>query len=127
MKKLSIIIIGVSVLFTSCVKNMSTTLNVDPKGSQTATGSGLFTDGELSFVNTYNTTSIAISPFRVISQVWTENTYVYEANYNFAAYNAPGGFWQNEYVTTIHNLDLAKQQFPNNWPGTPAGLRNCLD
>lgn len=127
MKKLSIFTIAVSVLFASCVKNMSTTLNVNPKGSQTANAEGLFTDGELAFVNTYNTTSIAVAPFRVISQEWTENTYVYEANYNFAAYNAPGGFWQNEYVNTIHNLDLAKQAFPNNWGGTAAGLRSSLD
>lgn len=127
MKKISIFTIAVSVLFASCVKNMSTTLNVDPKGSQMATPEGLFTDGELSLVNTYNTTSIAVAPFRVISQEWTENVYVYEANYNFAAYNAPGGFWQNMYVNTIHNLDLAKQQFPDNWPGTASGLRSCLD
>ena len=40
MKKLSIFTIAVSVLFASCVKNMSTTLNVDPKSSQMATPEG---------------------------------------------------------------------------------------
>ena len=126
MKRLSIITIAASVLLGSCVKNMSTTLNVDPKSSPSATAAGLFTDGELNLVNTYNTTSVSVAPFRVISQEWAENSYVYEANYNFANYNSPGGFWQALYVNSIHNLDLAKQQFPNNWPGSAAGLNNCL-
>jgi len=126
MKRLSIIAIAASVLLANCTKNASDTLNVDPKSASSATAAGLFLDGELNFVNTYNTTSISVSPFRVIAQEWAENTYVYEANYNFAAYNAPGGFWNSLYVNTIHNLDLAKQNFPNNWPGTAGALRNSL-
>jgi hypothetical protein len=126
MKRLSIITIAASILFANCTKNASEILNVDPKSASSATAPGLFLDGELSFVNTCNTTSIAVAPFRVISQEWAENTYVYEANYNFAAYNAPGGFWQNMYVNTIHNLELAKQNWPAGFGGTQAELRNNL-
>jgi hypothetical protein len=126
MKRLSIIAIAASVLFANCTKDPSETLNVDPKSANSATAAGLFLDGELNLVNTYNTTSIAVAPFRVISQEWTENTYVYEANYNFAAYNAPGGFWNSLYVNTIHNLDLAKQNWPVGWPGTAGQLRNNI-
>ena len=126
MKRLSIIAIAASVFLANCTKNASETLNVNPKSASSATAAGLFLDGELNLVNTYNTTSIAVAPFRVLSQEWAENTYVYEANYNFAAYNAPGGFWNSIYVNTIHNLDLAKQTFPQNWPGTAGALRNSL-
>jgi hypothetical protein len=127
MKRLSIIAIAATVLFANCTKDISNTLNVDPKSPSAATSAGLFTDGELALANTYTTTSISVAPFRVISQEWAENTYVFEANYNFADYNSPGGFWQALYVNAIHNLDLAKQQFPATWSGSEAGLRSSMD
>jgi hypothetical protein len=127
MKRLSIIAIAASVLFANCTKDPSENLNKDPKAASSATAAGLFLDGELSFVNSYNTTSVAVAPFRVVSQEWVENTYTYESNYNFSAYNAPGGFWQNLYVNTIQNLDQAKLNFPVGWPGTAGQLRNCID
>ncbi len=118
--------IAATLLLTNCTKDISNSLNHNPKAAPTTLGSAEFTQGELNLVNTYNTTSIAVAPFRVISQEWTENSYVYEANYNFSAYNSPGGFWASVYVGTLHNLDLAKQQFPVGWGGTAGGLRNCL-
>ena len=65
--------------------------------------------------------------FRVISQEWTENSYIYEAIYDFAVYDCPDGWWNSMYVNVIHNAELAKQAFPVNFPGTPAQLRNDLD
>lgn len=126
MKKLSIFSIAAALLFASCTKDMSSTLNRDPKKSSTGIGGALFLQGQLNLTNTYNTTSVGIAPFRVLSQEWTENTYTYEANYNFSAYNAPGNFWNNLYVNSIHNLELAKQSFPTNFQGTPGQLRNDL-
>lgn len=66
------------------------------------------------------------APFRVLSQEWTENAYTYEANYVLSYYNSPNGFWNNLYVNTIHNLNLAKQAFPKNFLGAPVTLRNDL-
>jgi Starch-binding associating with outer membrane len=123
MRKLSIISMAASLLFFSCTKDLSS-LNEDPKNSTTAIGTALFTQGELNFVNAYTTTSISTAPFRVLSQEWTENTYTTEANYNLAQYNSPTGWWNNLYVNTIHNLVQAKQQFPNNFTGPAAQLRN---
>src|SRR5580704_13139484 len=107
MKRLSIITIAASVLFANCTKNASENLNVNPKAASSATAAGLFLDGELNLVNTYNTTSIAVAPFRVVSQEWTENTYTYEANYNFAVYDCPDGWWNSMYINVIHNAELA--------------------
>ena len=123
MRKLSIISVAASLLFVNCTKDLSS-LNIDPKNSTVAIGSALFTQGELNFINANTTTSISIAPFRILSQEWTENTYTNEANYNLAAYNSPNGFWNNLYVNSIHNMEQAKQQFPSNFTGTAAQLRN---
>lgn len=127
MKKISIILIASAVFAVSCTKNASDELNQNPKSSSTGIGTALFLYGEQSLVNTYNTTSVGISPFRVISQEWNENSYEYESTYNLSYYNSPGNFWNNLYVNTIHNLELAKQSFPVGFLGTAGQLRNDLD
>jgi SusD/RagB-like outer membrane lipoprotein len=125
MKKFSIITIAASLLLASCTKNIGS-LNKDPKSATTPVGTALFLQGEMNLSNALTTTSIGIAPFRVLSQEWSENSYVYEANYQFGPYNAPGGFWDNLYVNSIHNLELAKQAFPLNFLGTPGALKNDL-
>ena len=82
MKKISIILIASAVFAVSCTKNASDELNQNPKSSSSGIGTALFLYGEQSLVNTYNTTSVGISPFRVISQEWNENSYEYESDYN---------------------------------------------
>src|ERR1700733_1117928 len=129
MKKISIASLAIAgtLLLTNCTKDISNTLNHDPKQASVGIGPALFLSGERSLmINVVNSTSVAVAPFRVLSQEWAENAYVYESNYNFAAYNAPGNFFNNLYVNTIHQLELAKQSFPNNFLGTPGQLRNDL-
>jgi hypothetical protein len=125
MKKLSIIAIAASLLFADCTKDL-TSLNHNPKASSTAIAPALFLQGQFSLVQAYNTTSVSSAPFRVISQEWVENTYVYESNYNLSYYNSPNGFWNNLYINAIHQLNLAKQSFPVNFLGTPGQLRNDI-
>jgi len=93
---------------------------------------------EKSLVDVYTTTSVSVAPFRVVAQSWTENTYVYEAQYNFSAYQAPDGFWNYIYagpaytpgVTppgtgVLNNLYSAKQAWPSQEVDT-AVLHNDL-
>jgi hypothetical protein len=127
MKKISIAIITAATLLgAGCTKNMSVALNQNPKASSTGIGTALFLQGELNLTNTYNTTSVSVAPFRVISQEWNENSYEYESTYNLSYYNSPGNFWNNLYVNTIHNLNLAKQSFPVGFQGTAGELRNDI-
>jgi hypothetical protein len=127
MKKISIVLLSAATLLAAgCQKNMSEVLNKDPKAAPTTLGTAQFTDGEFSLTNTITTTSVSVSPFRVISQVWNENSYEYESNYNLTYYNSPGGFWNNLYINTIHNLDLAKEFMPSQYFSTPADLRNSV-
>jgi hypothetical protein len=127
MKKISIVLLSAATLLAAgCQKNMSEVLNKDPKSAPTTLGTAEFTDGEFSLTNTITSTSVSISPFRVISQEWNENSYEYESDYNLSYYNSPGGFWNNLYVNTIHNLDLAKANYPSQYWATPGDLRNSL-
>jgi hypothetical protein len=130
MKKILIIILPVCALFASCTKHI-TELNSNPKGPSTdIPATALFLQGEKSLVDVYTTTSVAVSPFRVIAQSWTENNYVYEAQYNFSAYQAPDGFWNYIYAGPVagpgfpagsgvlNNLIAAKAAFQQNEPDT---------
>jgi len=125
MKKISIVLLSAATLLTAgCQKNMSEVLNKDPKSAPSALGTALFSQGEMNLANTITTTSVSVAPFRVISQEWNENEYEYESDYNLTYYNSPGGFWNNLYVNTIHNLDLAKANYPGQYWATPGDLSN---
>ena len=127
MKKISIVLLSAATLLSAgCVKNMSEVLNKDPKSAPSALGTALFTQAEMNLSNTITTTSVSVSPFRVISQEWNENSYEYESDYNLSYYNSPGGFWNNLYVNTIHNLDLAKANYAGQYWATSADLRYSL-
>ncbi len=112
-------------LFSACTKKI-TDLNYDPKNPVTGLASAVFLQGEKNLSDAYTSTSVASAPFRVLAQSWTENTYVYEAQYNFAAYQAPDGWWNNLYVGVLRNLHQAKILFPQQVIGDSVGLRNDL-
>lgn len=99
-------------------------MNTDPKNPVAVPSATVFTYGQKLMADVYTSTSVASAPWRVLAQSWTENTYVYEAQYNFAAYNAPDGWWNNFYGTTLANLENAKKQFPTDI-ADPAKARNA--
>lgn len=125
MKKISFVLIPLYILSTACNKNI-TDLNVNTKAASSVPSTTLFLEGEKKLVDFYTSTSVRTAPFRVLSQEWTENTYVYEAQYNFASYNANAGWWNSLYSTftsdpdpkiipvpgVLSNLQAAKIQFP---------------
>jgi hypothetical protein len=127
MKKLSIATLAMAVLASACTKNI-TKLNNDTKSPTTVPSTTLFTYGEKNLVDALVGTSVSSTPFRVLAQSWTENTYVYEAQYSFSAYNAPSGFWGRMYANTTPNsvlntLAAAKKLYPNDIADA-ASLRN---
>jgi hypothetical protein len=110
MKKLTIISLSLSLLAGSCTKNL-TDLNTNPKAPVVVPSATLFAKGEKNFVDINTSPSVSSAPFRVLSQEWTENTYVYEAQYNFAAYQAPDNFWAIMYGGTAGTTSVPN---PNN-------------
>lgn len=107
MKKI-LIYISVVVIATSCKKDI-TSVNSDPKTSVSAPSAALFLGAEKNLVDLYNTTAVSSAPFRVLAQIWTENTYTTEARYNIDGTTA--GFWNNIYSTALNNFEQAKSTF----------------
>ena len=98
------------VLVSSCTKNI-TDLNNNPKASQSAPSASVFLAGEKDLVDLYTTEFWGSAPFRLVAQVWSENTFAVESNYNFSTNNAPGGWWTNIYTTALSNLAQAKSLY----------------
>jgi hypothetical protein len=126
MKNISMVLTALVLIAFSCTKPLSS-LNIDPKSSTSALPTALFTQAVKIFSDANVAPNIAVAPFRVLSQEWTENSYTYEAVYDFAIYDCPDGWWNSMYIKVIHNIELAKQAFPVNFQGTAGALRNDLD
>lgn len=136
MKKLLVITTSLLALLSACTKDI-TSINTDPKSSVNAPAVSLFLNGEKNLVDNYMSTSVSIAPFRVLAQTWTENTYIYEAIYNLAAYQSPDGWWANLYgvarsvdgktksVSVLNNLEQAKKLFVKDVVD-PVALKNDL-
>lgn len=98
-------------LFTSC--NDFNELNDDPKSSVNVPPNTLFLAGQKNLVDLYTTINWTSSPFRVLSQTWTQTSYMNEAQYQFVNNNAPGGWWNRIYTTALVNLAEAKGLYAN--------------
>lgn len=124
MKRIVAIYIIIGTLAGSCTKNI-TSLNDNPKTSLTAPSSAVFLAGEKSLVDLYTSDSWSQAPFRLVAQVWSENTFAIESNYQFATNNSPGGWWTAVYTTALSNLSQAKSLFAADIPDQNI-LRNDL-
>jgi hypothetical protein len=86
-------------------------LNNDPKSYIEAKPGALFLSGQKNLADAYGSVGAGVAPFRVLSQVWTENAYPDEAQYNLARNNAPSGWWSAIYTKALVNLEHAKRQY----------------
>jgi Starch-binding associating with outer membrane len=102
MKRSTILYLLVSVLAASCTKDI-TSLNYNSKAAATVPSSSLFLNGEKNLSDALTGTADGATPFRVLAQSWTENTYVAEAQYNLTSNNSPEGWWELLYATTSAN------------------------
>lgn len=112
MKRLIFAPIAFLLLATACTKNI-TGDNVNPKAPVVVPSFTVFTAGEKNLVDLYTSDSWNSSPFRVLAQTWTQNTYNNETHYKFDVNNAPGGWWTAIYVNALGNLQQAKTLYPN--------------
>jgi hypothetical protein len=117
-------IVASCIFLSSCTKNI-TGLNENTKATSSVPSVTLFTYGEKALVDDYTSTSVSVAPFRVISQEWTENSYTYEAVYNFAAYQANAGWWNALYQGVLANLQAAKVQFAKDVPDPGAAANDA--
>ncbi len=115
MKRITILYSLLAALATSCTKDI-TSLNVDPKSATTVPSGSLFLNGEKNLSDALASTSVSASPFRIIAQSWTENTYVSEAQYNLTYDKSPDGWWNllyaNSTTSVLNSLAAAKTIIP---------------
>ena len=115
MKRSTVLYLTLAVLAASCTKDISS-LNDNSKAALTVPSSSLFLNGEKNLSDALAGTSDAASPFRVLAQSWTENTYVSEAQYNLTIDNSPQGWWNllyaNTTVSVLNSLEAARTTIP---------------
>jgi Starch-binding associating with outer membrane len=115
MKRSTILVLLVSVLAASCTKDI-TSLNNNAKAATSVPSSSLFLNGEKNLSDALTGTADAATPFRVLAQSWTENTYVAEAQYNLTINGSPDGWWNllyaNTTVSVLNSLADAKTIIP---------------
>jgi hypothetical protein len=125
MRQPAVSLLAFCLLAGSCAKDYGG-LGQDPKNPTTVPSATVFLQAEKDFFDTYASAGKGTAPFRVLAQEWTENTYVYEAVYDFSEYQAPDGWWNALFVNVLHNLEAAKALFPADI-GDPVQLRHSED
>jgi hypothetical protein len=115
MKKTTILYLFSGIFLSACTKNINS-LNTNSKAATTVPSASLFLNGEKNLSDALSGTSVGATPFRVLSQSWTENTYVSEAQYNLTIDNSPQGWWNLLYANTttsvLNSLADAKAAIP---------------
>ena len=110
MKKILIIPILLLVL-SSCNKDTSN-LNIDTKHASSAPAYALFSNGQRNLADVLATPNVNINIFQLITQQWTEVTYVDESNYDLGTRNISNNWWRAMYKTVLINLEAAKAGVP---------------
>lgn len=98
--------------FSSCTKNM-TDLNVDPKRPTTTSPASLYTEAQKKLQDIMTNSNVNTNIFRLISQYWTETTYLDEVQYNLNKRNIPSliwGIWYRDVLKQITDAEVTVPQ-----------------
>ena len=98
-------------LLVSCKKDLSY-LNVDTKRASTAPSYTLFSNGQRNLVDLLATPDVNTNIFQLISQQWTEVTYVDESNYDIGTRSVSDNWWRGMYKSVLVNLEASKKLIP---------------
>ncbi len=110
MKKLFIIAVSY-LLLTSCNKDLSS-LNVDSKHATDVPSYTLFSQGQKVIVDNVTSSNVNLNIFRLITQQWTETTYVDESNYDLGTRAIPDNWWRAMYKLALVNLEASRKLIP---------------
>ncbi len=110
MKKI-LIITGLLFFLASCNKDLSY-LNKDKKRASTAPSYTLFSNAERNLVDLLATPNVNINIFQLITQQWTEITYVDESNYDIGTRSISDAWWRALYKSVLVNFDAAAKLIP---------------
>lgn len=111
MKKILIILPALLILFASCNKDLSN-LNIDTKHASTAPSYTLFSNGTRELVDLLATPNVNTNIFQLITQQWTEVTYVDESNYDIGTRNISNRWWRGLNKSVLINFKAARKLIP---------------
>lgn len=107
MKKYLLIIS--SLFIASCTSDESyENLNRDPNNPTQVSSDALFTSATKSLFDQMESTNVNTNVFRLLSQYWTETTYIDESNYDLNTRNIPQNHWGEMYRDILFDLQDAK-------------------
>lgn len=104
MRKLAILGTASLFMLSSCVKDL-TSLNDPTKAAGKVPGETLFSNAEKNFADLMTTPNVNTNIFRVLTQQWTETTYIDESNYDLTTRNIPQSFWNSMYRNVLKDLN----------------------
>lgn len=106
-KVLYLIIIVFIATVTGCTDKFED-FNTDKKHPAVVPGESLFSNAQKELADYMNNTSVNINIFKLMSQYWTETTYIDEANYDLTTRNIPDGIYSRIYLRILTDLKEAK-------------------
>lgn len=112
MKKL-IIILPILILGLSACKRDLSYLNVDSKRASIAPSYTLFSNAERNLVDILATPNVNINIFQLITQQWTEVTYVDESNYDIGTRSISDSWWRGMYKNVLINFEASRKLIPS--------------
>jgi hypothetical protein len=101
--------------FFSCKKNIED-LNTDTKRAETVPSYTLFSNAQRNVVDLITSANVNTNIFRLITQQWTEVTYVDESNYDLGTRAIPDNWWRAAYKTILINFKAARNLIPTDVP-----------
>jgi hypothetical protein len=109
MKKVIYLIIIVFIAsFTGCTDKFEA-FNTDRKNPAVVPGEALFTNAQKELSDYVNNTNVNINIFKLMSQYWTETTYIDEANYDLVTRNISTGVYFRMYLRVLTDLKEASK------------------
>ena len=106
-KVIYLIIISFIVAFTGCTDKFED-FNTDKKHPAVVPGESFFSNAQKELADYMNNTNVNINIFKLMSQYWTETTYIDEANYDLVTRNISNGIYFRMYLRVLTDLKEAK-------------------
>lgn len=108
MKKILIIASVLVLALGSCTKNFED-FNTDKKNPAVVPGEPLFSNAQKELADYTSNTNVNINIFKLMSQYWTETTYIDEANYDLITRNISGNIFYRLYLRVLTDLKEANK------------------
>ncbi|MDP4238016.1 MAG: SusD/RagB family nutrient-binding outer membrane lipoprotein [Bacteroidota bacterium] len=108
MKKIYLMLIVLIVAVTSCTDQFAD-FNTDKKNPAVVPGESLFSNSQKELSDYINNTNVNINIFKLVSQYWTETTYIDEVNYDLITRNISTDIYSRVYLRVLKDLKESAQ------------------